>query len=908
MLKKLFKCVLSAAMVIGLVNVPVHAETTDPNTATGTQKPYVIGDDWGPGVSKTVLTLDKEIDPDSVSKDTFNVLENKNAIGMNDQGEFVYDPVEAPRTVLDAYTSNETGDKVDVASKNVTIEMYVSPTEGNPFVYNIAAGANNWCETYELKVAFNEGQKMTSNGTDITAINVKADIDLTDRTAMICPEAEVFDSSKTYTAKADGITYHYADYVPALDNGKNPLVIWLHGAGEGGTDPYIDLLGNEVTNFAQSEFQNIFDGAYVLAPQSPTMWMEGPDGEMQMGDKGSKYEKGLFELIETYVKSNPDIDPTRVIVGGCSNGGYMTMELILKHPDFFAAAYPICEAYADEFITDEQIKTIKDMAIWFVYATTDPVVPPVAFAIPTAQRLRDAGATNIHESAFEKIVDPRFNKAGLPIQDGEDPYEYNGHFSWVYFDNNMCEDETGNAWNWLSEQTNSNVPSEILEVVNGEQTITIEGFEWGPGVVRTTVKLDEEITGVNTGNINVKEIKSGIFNIEEMNRTVTRAYLSDANGNPVKDHSDYITIDMAVSPTEGNPFRFDLDTFLNDWCKVYDLVITNTTPVYNKYGEEVQLTINPTPVNKIKEDADKFAKKSFTASDGTELGYGFYTPETTTDELRPLIVWLHGAGEGGTDNDIIAYGNEVTGLIDTQIQSYFKDGAYVLTPQCPTMWMNDGEGYTKDGTSIYTESLMELIDAFVKDHPEIDPNRIYLGGCSNGGFMTMNMIIHYPEYFAAAYPICEAYDDSWITDEQIEAIKDMPIWFTHALTDTTVDPYKTSIATYDRLVAAGAKDVHKSIFDNVIDTSGKYFDENGNPYEYAGHWSWIYVFNDEVEENGVSLFEWLASHTNATETEEVPTTPDTPTTGDNTMILGIASAMALSCAGYFYFKKKEQLN
>ena len=165
----------------------------------------------------------------------------------------------------------------------------------------------------------------------------------------------------------------------------------------------------------------------------------------------------------------------------------------------------------------------------------------------------------------------------------------------------------------------------------------------------------------------------------------------------------------------------------------------------------------------------------------------------------------------------------------------------VLTPQAPTMWMDNGNGYTTDGSSIYTENLMSLIDQFVKEHQEIDPNRIYIGGCSNGGFMTMNMIINYPDYFAAAYPICEAYDDSWISDEQIQAIKDIPIWFTHALNDTTVDPQKTTLPTYERLLAVGA-DVHKSIFDDVHDTSGQYFTPEGNPYQYNGHWSRISYF------------------------------------------------------------------
>ena len=88
------------------------------------------------------------------------------------------------------------------------------------------------------------------------------------------------------------------------------------------------------------------------------------------------------------------------------------------------------------------------------------------------------------------------------------------------------------------------------------------------------------------------------------------------------------------------------------------------------------------------------------------------------------------------------------------------------------MWMDNGSGqYTSDGTSKYTAALMELIKAYVNSNSDIDASRVYIGGCSNGGFMTMNMIVHYPKYFAAAYPVCEAYTNDALTDEMVESIK-----------------------------------------------------------------------------------------------------------------------------------------
>ena len=122
----------------------------------------------------------------------------------------------------------------------------------------------------------------------------------------------------------------------------------------------------------------------------------------------------------------------------------------------------------------------------------------------------------------------------------------------------------------------------------------------------------------------------------------------------------------------------------------------------------------------------------------------------------------------------------------------------------------------------------------------------------------MDMVLNYPDFFAAAFPICEAYADSGISDAQLEGIKDLPIWFVYANNDTTVIPEDYEIPTIERLQAIGA-DVHTSVFEDVHDTSGRFTGEDGQPYQYMGHWSWLYFFNNDCEENGVKLWDWLAS-------------------------------------------------
>ena len=236
--KKFFSCLLCAMMVFGLSKVPTFALE---GTATGTQKAYIVGDDWGPAVTKTVINLNKTIASESVTKDKFIVSEEKNTTVNWGTGEIGI--VTNPRTVTAAYTSDANGNKTTSASNYVTVEMYVSPSEGSPFIYSLLTGFNSWCNPYKLHVSLASGETLVAGSETIATLDVTPEIDVAGD-GKICPQGEVV-TMKSYTAK-DGTTYSYADYAPAKDDKKNALVIWLHGAGEGGSDPYIDILGNEV--------------------------------------------------------------------------------------------------------------------------------------------------------------------------------------------------------------------------------------------------------------------------------------------------------------------------------------------------------------------------------------------------------------------------------------------------------------------------------------------------------------------------------------------------------------------------------------------------------------------------------------------------------------------------------------
>lgn len=457
------------------------------------------------------------------------------------------------------------------------------------------------------------------------------------------------------------------------------------------------------------------------------------------------------------------------------------------------------------------------------------------------------------------------------------------------------------------------VSGKTVSLTSVTYTTVTEAFDWGPAITKVIlklgVKIDSTTLNKDTFIVSSERKYSGydymtgkmVDKDEIKERKITKVYASDKSGKK-SSAGKYITIEMQVGPdlSEGSPFATDA-TFKNIYVDTaYIIKLSDTAKLKTAEGKVIKMTATDKSGYKGNSTliADQFDQTgSYTKGDIT-LKYASYVPGKASKEKgsNPLIIWLHGAGEGGTDPSIALIGNKVVNLASNKIQSCFgTTGAYVLVPQAPTMWMDyDGKSTyntsvpESNGASYYTKALKGLIDQYVKQNPEIDKNRIYIGGCSNGGYMTLNMLFSYPDYFAAAYPICEAYDNSFITDEKINSIKNVPIWITAAKNDPTVVIYEGTMdymtftfkfkldengnqipinnfsnAAYNRLVAAGAKNIHYSLFENVVDTSGKYYKAGTTqPYEYMGHFSWIYALNNECKDtiNGetVTLFEWLS--------------------------------------------------
>ncbi len=183
------------------------------------------------------------------------------------------------------------------------------------------------------------------------------------------------------------------------------------------------------------------------------------------------------------------------------------------------------------------------------------------------------------------------------------------------------------------------------------------------------------------------------------------------------------------------------------------------------------------------------------------------------DGKLPMIVFLHGAGERGTDIELVK-----THGPPKMVEQDKNFPFIVLSPQCPK-----GERWN-------ALQLNLLIDQIIDNYP-VDTNRIYLTGLSMGGFGTWDTAIEYPKKFAAIAPICGG---SIIHAFQVDKVKHIPTWVFHGALDEVVP-----ISNSSKIVRAAKK----------LDANIKF-----TVYAEAGHDSWTATYNNP------DLYKWFLSH------------------------------------------------
>ena len=160
-----------------------------------------------------------------------------------------------------------------------------------------------------------------------------------------------------------------AGYDPA--KGPYPLLIFLHGVGERGTENRLQLTHGA----AMMRRAAAGHGCFVLAPQCPPekIWAgrHWEDADHRLTAKSSQPMRLLLGLIGKIEKQYA-IDPDRIYVMGLSMGGFGTWDLIQRHSGRFAAAVPICGG-GDETLTEPLV----GLSIWVFHGDKDAVIPVV---------------------------------------------------------------------------------------------------------------------------------------------------------------------------------------------------------------------------------------------------------------------------------------------------------------------------------------------------------------------------------------------------------------------------------------------------------------------------------------------------------------------------------------------------
>lgn len=225
-----------------------------------------------------------------------------------------------------------------------------------------------------------------------------------------------------------------------------------------------------------------------------------------------------------------------------------------------------------------------------------------------------------------------------------------------------------------------------------------------------------------------------------------------------------------------------------------------------------------------------FLNRSLEREDGT-LPYVVYVPRDLPSR-PPVILFLHGAGERGTDG----MRQTAIGLGAPIRWNPERFPAVVIFPQAPPeMRWHD-----------VSDAVMELLDRTVRDYGA-DPDRIYLTGMSLGGYGTWHFALAWPDRFAAIVPVCGGIvkpetavnvRQSPITSGQPDPyaftarrVAHLPVWIFHG-SDDPIIPVSESRRMRDELQKLGARPRYTE-------------------YPGVGHGSWDNAYGEE------ELWRWL---------------------------------------------------
>lgn len=221
--------------------------------------------------------------------------------------------------------------------------------------------------------------------------------------------------------------------------------------------------------------------------------------------------------------------------------------------------------------------------------------------------------------------------------------------------------------------------------------------------------------------------------------------------------------------------------------------------------------------------------------DGSSLPYAVLVPRARTPTPRPIILFLHGSGERGTDGVL----QTTAGLGPAVMRRASDFPAIVVMPQCPAggAWA----GPTARAAIVALDAALAEFDG--------DPERVYLTGISMGGYGTWELALTNAGRFAALVPICGGVKPiaaapgiavravaglpGDIHDNAAAQLVNTPVWIFHGSADRSV-PVTESRAMAAALAKAGGTGRYTEYLGmghNSWDTA----------YDDPGLWAWLFA-------------------------------------------------------------------
>ncbi len=310
-------------------------------------------------------------------------------------------------------------------------------------------------------------------------------------------------------------------------------------------------------------------------------------------------------------------------------------------------------------------------------------------------------------------------------------------------------------------------------------------------------------------------------------------------------------------------------------------------------------------VSKIEEYKALFKQAVGPEVNGVATDYVYFCPEQGEENVKyPLVVYFHGMGQGAKPGAQIEQ-NNLPLWASEELQARFTNGgAFLFVPRTheenKKYWENDS-----------VESVKAALDEFIAANADrIDLTRIYVGGFSMGGKMTLKMATSYPDFFAAAFPMCPAYTP---TPEQYEAIADMPVWLIVSRFDVIAGYYTNSKEIWENLSEKTniPGECRLSLFGRVCYPDGKKTSSNHHVWYAVSNDLFMYdesayINSETVDANGAEvdfespegIISWLCAHTSDYDGQPVQSTGLCEKNNENAgkMVLNILKALFLSLA------------